>query len=221
MNLINNQVEIENAHIDFEEYGYINSPQSREEEDHNMYLFHINRYYYDLTRDYLGQDIPLGRWGHMFQQDWPKDEYGGRRVFDKSLPTDPINAGYSIPWYNAIDQDRQEDVFKETTAFNTRYGINKGDLWISLPFCIHLKWLPKNLPLFEQTSSGSGFYVVPIASDVTHHQGGLINHWWFQDKVYGESQRNSRFPNMDKIHTVWLWPGIFRKPRRRYTGVTW
>ena len=185
----------------------------------NEQVADYNRMVYNEARKFIPPEVQFLRWGHLAVGSQGHPDYGPRRVAAYSSPTDPVDGGFSLSWYSPLQMATQKRKLRDTILHAKHWGINEGSLWLSLGISTAAGGGDAPVP-YPRLSDSSTFYAWPYDPKLSFDVGSWFSdHWWWAASVHGESQRNGSHPQYNRIHSVILYPGVFREGADLTNGV--
>jgi hypothetical protein len=206
--MLNDQADIGCVQIDLEGFPYTRHlPRTQEQVRHDRAVHRYNNFVYDVTRQYVPDDIVIKRDGHL-----GVIRHG--RIAAHYKPTQPLDIadmGWNTCLYEPIDVPKTFDQLQITIDHAKVWNIHEGSIWITLGATI-VNWECPGLDIYatpDKQIGNSNVYAVPYDPRLSFNYGACFGRPWFSSEDHDELYRGGDYPQFGKVKAISIWPGLF------------
>jgi hypothetical protein len=201
---------VEVAYVDLEAYKYVVIDESTDDiVRYNEAVRQYNLAVYTIAKQFLGDDVPVRRYGHLHTARSTSEHYGRQSTNRDTTWVDPVDGGWGMHFYSPMLGPKDMEVLELTIKHAKQHGIQEGSVWVAIG-CSMINWLCPGIdaphPKIKYTSN---MYAWPYNPSFSHRMGSLLANSWWRREVHGEDYANDAYPPLAKIHSAVIWPGVF------------
>ena len=198
------------VYIDLEDFPYIPNNGTDETFRFNEAVHNYNAAIYRIAKQFVGDDIEVRRYNHLDTRYEPHPDYGELQVSQHTANHDPIDGGWGVSMYQPMNGWTDLRNLRATIEQGQRHGIQAGTVWASVG-CSRIDWLCPGVAVpWEKINNTARYYACPYHPRISHKLGSLFSHEYWRRTIHGDDGRNGTYPALDKVHSVVLWPDVFR-----------
>jgi hypothetical protein len=204
------------SYIDLEGFSYIvEQPLTDASVRYNEAVHQYNKSVYDIAKQFLGDSVPIRRYGHMHTARSTSASRGRQSTARYTTAFDPVDGGWGMHFYSPMLGSKDMETLELTIQQAKQHGIQEGSAWVAVG-CSVVNWLCPGLEVpYPKIKYSSTMYAWPYNPSLSHRMGSLLANNWWRRVEYGEDYSNDVYPALAKIHSAVIWPGVFSEEMDR------